>query len=66
MPFYHEALSFLKRQGDKLHVRTGINDLTSHDLRHGAISRVFNSGMKIFEVMAVNLNEVASQLSLFV
>ncbi|MCH1515668.1 MAG: site-specific integrase [Alphaproteobacteria bacterium] len=47
---------------DRLRSRAGINDLTFHDLRHEAISRMFESGMKIHEVMAVSGHRTASQL----
>ena len=42
------------------------NDLTFHDLRHEAISRMFDSGMKIHEVMAVSGHRTASQLFRYV
>ncbi|MEK9606758.1 tyrosine-type recombinase/integrase [Alphaproteobacteria bacterium LSUCC0226] len=37
-----------------------------HDLRHEAISRMFDSGMKIHEVMAVSGHRTASQLFRYV
>jgi len=47
---------------DRLRTRANINDLTFHDLRHEAISRMFDNGMKIHEVMAVSGHRTASQL----
>ena len=51
---------------DRLRVRAGIHDLTFHDLRHEAISRMFDDGMKIHEVMAVSGHRTASQLFRYV
>ena len=47
---------------DRLRSRASINDLTFHDLRHEAISRMFESGMKIHKVMAVSGHRTVSQL----
>jgi len=49
-----------------LRTRADINDLTFHDLRHEAVSRMFDSGMKIHEVMAVSGHKTASQLFRYV
>ncbi|MDC3292922.1 tyrosine-type recombinase/integrase [Alphaproteobacteria bacterium] len=51
---------------DRLRHRANINDLTFHDLRHEAISRMFDSGMKIHEVMAVSGHKTAGQLFRYV
>ena len=47
---------------DRLRVRAGITDLTFHDLRHEAISRMFDNGMKIHQVMTVSGHKTVSQL----
>jgi integrase len=52
---------------NRLRARADINDLiTFHDLRHEAISRMFDSGIKIHEVMAVSGHRAASQLFRYV
>ena len=51
---------------DRLRTRANISDLTFHDLRHEAISRMFDNGMKIHEVMAVSGHKTASQLFRYV
>ena len=56
---FHEAW-------DRLRTRATITDLTFHDLRHEAISRMFDRGMKIHEVMAVSGHRTASQLFRYV
>jgi integrase len=47
---------------DRLRSRAGIYDLTFHDLRHEAISRLFESGLKVHEVMAISGHKTASQM----
>ena len=47
---------------DRLRTRANITDLTFHDLRHEAISRMFDDGMKIHEVMAVSGHRTVGQL----
>lgn len=51
---------------DRLRVRAGITDLTFHDLRHESISRKFESGMNIPQVMAISGHRTASQLFRYV
>jgi integrase len=51
---------------DRLRKRAGLIDLTFHDLRHEAISRKFESGMRIPEVMAISGHQTASQLFRYV
>ena len=46
----------------RLRIRASITNLTFHDLRHESISRMFDSGIKIHEVMAVSEHRTASQL----
>jgi integrase len=47
---------------DRLRNRAGITDLTFHDLRHESLSRKFESGMTIPQVMAISGHRTASQL----
>jgi integrase len=47
---------------DRLQMRANITDINFHELRHEAISRMFDSGMKIHEIMAVSGHQTASQL----
>ena len=64
-PFPVTDVAF-RQAWDRLRTRANINDLTFHDLRHEAISRMFDSGMKIHEVMAVSGHRTASQLFRYV
>jgi len=64
-PFPVTDVAF-RQAWDRLRTRADINDLTFHDLRHEAISRMFDSGMKIHEVMAVSGHRTASQLFRYV
>ena len=47
---------------DRLRNRAGITDLTFHDLRHESLSRKFESGMNIPQVMAISGHRTATQL----
>ena len=60
-PFPVTDVAF-RQAWDRLRTRADITDLTFHDLRHEAISRMCDSGMKIHEVMAVSGHRTASQL----
>ena len=51
---------------DKLRTRANITDLAFRDLRHEAISRMFDNGMNIREVMTVSEHRTASQLFRYV
>ena len=51
---------------DRLRKRAGLIDITFHDLRHEAISRKFESGMRIPEVMAISGHQTVSQLFRYV
>ena len=51
---------------DRLRNRAGITDLTFHDLRHESLSRKFESGMNIPQVMAISGHRTASQLFRYV
>ena len=64
-PFPVTEVAF-RQAWDRLRTRANINDLTFHDLRHEAISRMFDSGMKIHEVMALSGHRTASQLFRYV
>ena len=64
-PFPVTDVAF-RQAWDRLRLRAKLDDLTFHDLRHEAISRMFDSGMKIHEVMAVSGHRTASQLFRYV
>ena len=51
---------------DRLRKRAGIIDLTFHDLRHEGISRLFETGMGIPQVMSISGHQTASQLFRYV
>ena len=52
----------VRQSWDRLHKRAGITDLKFHDLRHEGISRQFESGLSIPQVMAISGHQTASQL----
>tara|TARA_B100001057_G_scaffold315940_1_gene316080 strand:+ start:117 stop:1067 length:951 start_codon:yes stop_codon:yes gene_type:complete len=54
--------SALRQAWDRLRRRIGIVDLTFHDLRHEAVSRHFESGLSIPEVMRISGHRTAGQL----
>ena len=64
-PFPLTDVAF-RQAWDKFQHRANITDLTFHDLRHEAISKMFDSSMKIHEVMAVSGHKTASQLFRYV
>jgi len=64
-PFPITDVAF-RQAWDRLRTRATITNLTFHDLRHEAISRMFDKGMKIHEVMAVSGHKTASQLFRYV
>ena len=64
-PFPVTEVAF-RQAWDKLRKRATITDLTFHDLRHEAISRMFDRGMKIHEVMAISGHRTANQLFRYV
>ena len=51
---------------DRLRNRAGIADLTFHDLRHEAISRMFEAGLSVPQVMSISGHRTASQLFRYV
>ena len=56
----------VRQAWDRLRKRSNLDDLTFHDLRHEAISRMFEKGLNISEVMAVSGHRTASQLFRYV
>ena len=52
----------VRQAWERLRRRIGIVDLTFHDLRHEGISRLFDSGMSIPQVMGISGHQTASQL----
>ena len=52
----------VRQAWDRLRRRAGIVGLTFHDLRHEGISRSFESGMSIPQVMGISGHQTASQL----
>jgi len=52
----------VRQSWDRLRKRAGIIDLKFHDLRHEGISRQFESGLNIAQVMAISGHQTASQL----
>ena len=52
----------VRQAWDRLRKRAGITDLKFHDLRHESISRQFESGLSIPQVMAISGHQTASQL----
>ena len=52
----------VRQSWDRLRRRARITDLTFHDLRHEGISRQFESGLSIPQVMAISGHQTASQL----
>ena len=47
-------------------LETFLNDLTFHDLRHEAISRMFDTGMRIPEAMVVTGHQTVNHLFRYV
>ena len=56
----------VRQSWDRLRRRAGVTDLTFHDLRHEAISRQFESGLRIPQVMAISGHQTANQLFRYV
>jgi integrase len=56
----------VRQAWDRLRKRAGITDLTFHDLRHEALSRMFEKGMNIPQVMSISGHQTASQLFRYV
>ena len=64
-PFPVTDVAF-RQAWDRLRHRANITNLTFHDFRHEAISRMFDSGIKIHEVTAVSGHRTTSQLFRYV
>ena len=65
--FIHPVTDVAFRQAwDRLRHRANIAGFNFHDLRHEAISRIFDCGMKILEVTALSGHRTASQLFRYV
>lgn len=56
----------VRQAWDRLRRRAGITDLTFHDLRHEAVSRLFESGLSIPQVMAISGHQTVGQLFRYV
>ena len=64
-PFPVTDVAF-RQAWDRLRHRADISDLTFHDLRHEAISRMFDTGMRIPEAMVVTGPQPVNQLFRYV
>ena len=51
---------------ERLRKRSGLMDLNFHDLRHEAISRMFEKGLNVPEVASISGHRTASQLFRYV
>ena len=51
---------------DRLRNRAGILDLTFHDLRHEAVSRMFEKGINMARVMAISGHRTPNQMFRYV
>ena len=56
----------LKQSWERLRNRANLIDFTFHDLRHEAISRIFEKGLKIPEVASISGHKTVSQLFRYV
>ena len=56
----------VRQAWDRLRKRAGVVGLTFHDLRHEAISRMFDKGVKISEAMVVSGHQTVNQLFRYV
>ena len=64
-PFPVTHVAF-RQAWDRLRTQANITDLTFHDLRHEAISRMFDNGVEILKVMAVSGHKTEGQLFRYV
>lgn len=64
--FHVKRASSISDKFARMRDRIGIEDLTFHDLRHEAISRMFEDDMKVEEVMLVSGHRTLDQLSRYV
>lgn len=56
----------IRQAWDRLRNRADLNDLNFHDLRHEAISRLFDEGLKVHEVMEISGHKAVSQVFRYV
>ena len=56
----------LKQSWERLRNRANLIDFTFHDLRHEAISRMFEKGLNVPEVASISGHKTASQLFRYV
>ena len=52
----------VRQAWERLRKRSGLTDLNFHDLRHDAISRMFEKGLNVPEVASISGHRTASQL----
>ena len=56
----------VRQAWERLRKRSGLMDLNFHDLRHEAISRMFDKGLNVPEVASISGHRTASQLFRYV
>ena len=56
----------LRQSWERLRNRANLIDFTFHDLRHEAISRMFEKGLNVLEVASISGHKTASQLFRYV
>ena len=56
----------LRQSWERLRNRANLIDLTFHDLRHEAISRMFEKGLNVPEVASISGHKMASRLFRYV
>ena len=56
----------IRQSWERLRKRSGLMDLNFHDLRHEAISRMFEKGLNVPEVASISGHRTASQLFRYV
>ena len=56
----------VRQAWERLRKRSGLVDLNFHDLRHEAISRMFEKGLNVPEVASISGHRTASQLFRYV
>ena len=56
----------VRQAWERLRKRSGLMDLNFHDLRHEAISRMFEKGLNVPEVASISGHRTASQLFRYV
>ena len=56
----------LRQSWERLSNRANLIDFTFHDLRHEAMSRMFEKGLNVLEVASISVNKTANQLFRYV